>query len=282
VGGTTWSSLLVPALLAGLVAVLVTVAIERFGGIVGGFLGTLPSTIVPAAWGMYATLPEDAFVEAMSTVPPGMLVNALFLWLWRALPPHVERRMPDASLAAQLAVMGLLTLTGWAVGAFVVVVATNLALVGGAPPLALGTAALASLVGMGIAACWTGVPAPRGRNRVGPVALAARGTLAASAILASLVIAAFGSPLLAGIASVFPAIFVTAMVSIWWSQGKAVTGGAVGPMMLGSGAVGAYALFAAVLYPALGPELGTLGAWLGAALLLTLPATLWMRARRAS
>ncbi len=246
----------------------------------GGLLGTLPSTIVPAAWGMFATLPEEAFVEAMSTVPPGMLVNAAFLYLWRALPPIVDRRLPKGTLAAKLTVMVALTLAGWAVGALVVVVGTNLALYSGVPPLVVGGAGLSAIVGMGIAACWTGVPAPKGRNPVGLVALFARGALAATAIAASLAIAGLGIPLLAGVASVFPAIFVTAMVSIWWAQGDAVTGGAVGPMMLGSSSVAAYALFAAVLYPAVGPAAGTAIAWFGAALLLTLPATLWMRTRR--
>ena len=42
-------SVLWPAVLAGIVATLVTVAIARFGGVIGGIIGTLPTTIVPAA-----------------------------------------------------------------------------------------------------------------------------------------------------------------------------------------------------------------------------------------
>ena len=40
------------AIAAGLVAIVVTVLIERFGGVVGGALGTVPTTIVPAVAGM--------------------------------------------------------------------------------------------------------------------------------------------------------------------------------------------------------------------------------------
>ena len=46
-------TILAAALFAGIVAVLVTVAVEKWGGIVGGILGTLPTTIVPATIGMY-------------------------------------------------------------------------------------------------------------------------------------------------------------------------------------------------------------------------------------
>ena len=46
------SDILGPALLAGLVAIGATVAIERFGGRIGGLLATVPTTIVPASIGM--------------------------------------------------------------------------------------------------------------------------------------------------------------------------------------------------------------------------------------
>ena len=37
------------AFFAGLVAILATVAIEKYGGVIGGIFGTVPTTIVPAA-----------------------------------------------------------------------------------------------------------------------------------------------------------------------------------------------------------------------------------------
>ncbi|MCB9674983.1 MAG: hypothetical protein H6737_07695 [Alphaproteobacteria bacterium] len=270
-----WVTLVLPSLLAGLVAVLVTLAIERFGGVVGGFVGTLPSTIVPASLGMYAGLETDAFREALCTVPPGMLLNAAFLWLWRVLPP----RLPDAALPTRLATMVVVSLSAWSLGAVALVTSTRALLGAGTPPLGLGAVGCGLVILLGVAACWRGVPAPRGRNRVPPAAMVARGVLAAGAIGTALFVAKVGSPLLAGVASVFPAIFLTAMVSLWWSQGDAVSGGAVGPMMLGSAAVGVYALLAALLFPLLGPTSGLAFAWLAAALGITLPATLWLRRR---
>ena len=93
---TPQGQILLAALLAGLVAIAVTVAIEKFGGLIGGILGTIPTTIVPAAAFMWLAEPTDAaFQPAMGMVPVGMLLNAIFLWLWRVVPSKV----PDWTLA---------------------------------------------------------------------------------------------------------------------------------------------------------------------------------------
>jgi len=68
-------------------------------------------------------------------------------------------------------------------------------------------------------------------------------------------------------------------VSLWLVQGEAVPAGAVGPMMLGSTSVAAYAVLAAFLLPAWGLWAGSLSAWLICALGITLPLTLWTRSR---
>jgi len=271
-----WVTLVLPAVLAGLVAILVTVAIERLGGLVGGILATLPSTIVPASLGMYAELDTPGLRAALCMVPMGMLLNAGFLWLWRALPP----RLPAGSRTAQLTGMVVASLSVWCAGAMLLVVGAERALHTGFEPLALGTGGLALLLAFGGLACRVGVPAPRGRNRVSAMALLVRGGLAASAVAIALGIAALGQPLMAGAASVFPSIFLTAMVSLWWSQGRAVSGGAVGPMMLGSASVAAYAVLAAVALPALGAVAGVLLSWSVAVGGVSVPAALWLRSRR--
>ena len=69
------SSVLLSAFLAGLVATGVTLAIERWGGLVGGVLGTVPSTIVPAAAGMHLSGNEEELLQSMAIVPLGMLLK---------------------------------------------------------------------------------------------------------------------------------------------------------------------------------------------------------------
>ncbi len=69
------------------------------------------------------------------------------------------------------------------------------------------------------------VPAPKGKNRVGKLTLLARGCVAALAIFTAILVSSTNG-VVAGIVSTFPAIFLTTMVSVWWSQGQAVTTGA--------------------------------------------------------
>ena len=258
---------------AALVAVGTTVANERWGGRVGGLIGTMPTTIVPASVGIAATSGTgDNFVVAMCAVPSGMLLSALFLYAWRVIPP----RLPAMRFGAQLALATAVTLTLWVAGAVAVVTAmsivgtdTRTAGIGGA----LG---LLAIIGVGVAACLSSPPSPKGGRKVPVTVLFARGGLAGLAIGVSVWIASLGHPLAAGVSSVFPAIFLTTMIALWWSQGRAVQAGAVGPMMLGSSAVATYALFAAVTFPRVGLAAGALLAWLFAVATTTLPAWKWL------
>ena len=99
-----WTSVLLSAVFAGVVATAVTVAIEKWGGLIGGLLGTVPSTIVPAGIGMYVAGGEDVLVMSMSVVPLGMLLNALFLGAWVVIP----RWFPDAPYLLVLTTVGAL------------------------------------------------------------------------------------------------------------------------------------------------------------------------------
>jgi hypothetical protein len=268
---------LASALFAGIVATAVTLAIEKWGGVVGGFLGTLPTTIVPAAIGVHLSLPSsDAFADAMFVAPAGMFLNAGFLFLWREVPP----RMPDGSLRVRLIVMTAVSLVVWLLGAVTIVTVTGWIRQsqGSMSAFAVGTTLL--LAAIGIVACLRPLHAPKGLRSVGSGTLAARGLLAGCSIAVSVSIAQNGGAFAAGIASVFPAIFLTTMISLWLSQGEAVPAGAVGPMMLGSTSVAAYAIFASQSLPALGPFFGSIVAWIAAASLVTLPASAWLSRRR--
>jgi hypothetical protein len=258
------------ALIAGLVAMGVTRLVERLGGRWGGLLGALPSSIVPFSLGLWAAGP--GFDEGMAAVPVGMLVDAGFLAVWRHLPP----RLPG-SLRTRLLVTVVASLAAWAVGAGAFVATAPWR--EGCRPAAVGLVGLVALTAVGLALTRSALPAPRGARPVGVSALLARGALAAAAVGVAVALGASGAPALAGMASVFPAIFLTTMVSLWLAQGEAVPLGAVGPMVLGSTSVGVYALLALVTFPALGPLGGAAVAWVGAALLGTAPAAGWLATR---
>ena len=225
--------ILLAATLAGLVAIAVTVAIEKFGGVIGGILGTIPTTIVPAAAFMWMAEPNsDAFDPAMGMVPVGMLLNAIFLWLWRVVPP----RIPSWDFGKRLTIITTINLSMWFAGA-----AISVTLFPEQKSMSVGLIALIIGVLLGLWISLDHKPAPRGKNRVGPLMLACRGIAAATAIGLAVWLSQLGSPLLAGMASVFPAIFLTSMVALWIAQGEDVPSGAVGPMMLGAMSVSFYA-----------------------------------------
>lgn len=271
------SAIATGALLSGVVAIGVTVAIERFGGKVGGVLGSLPTTIVPASYGfLVVATSDDALRDALCGVPAGMLVNGLFLWMWRVLPG----RLPVTGLWPRLLLMSVLSLGAWLIGATTLVLGMGALNARGVPVPVTGTVLAAVLVVAGIAACWNLPPAPKGKRPVPLAALLSRGLLAGLAVGVAIWLSKTQGPLIGGVASVFPAIFLTTMASLWVSQGEAVQSGAVGPILLGSSSVSAYALLAAITLPALGFAAGAPLAWLGAVLFASLPAMAFVTRRR--
>ena len=258
-----WAS----ALFAGIVAIGVTLAIEKLGGRAGGLIGTMPSTIVPASIGFHlsASSPEITR-EALLAVPFGMAVNVLFLWSWSYLPPRTKSpwRLPKVLLGG---------LALWAIAAAVCTLTLE-QMTWDLGPLAGATTL--TIACFGAWACRGAPPSPSGHQSVGILSLISRGWMAASAIGLAVWLSD-QSPLLAGMASVFPAIFMTTMVSLWVSQGEAVQAGAVGPMMLGSTAVAVYALIATISLPQFGVVAGCAIAWFGSILLATLPAWWWIQ-----
>lgn len=260
-----------PALFAALVAIGVTAAVERFGSLVGGLIGTLPSTIVPAALGIAAQSPEPIqFQTAMFATAPGMLLNALFLWVWQVLPPRLLFGSNRVRFAWVLGV----SLCVWAMGAWGL--RYFFQLVGSTWQSAL--LAILVTLSFGLFSVRRHPPSAPRQQRMGVVIWLARGSAAGAAIAAAVWIAESGNGIVAGMAAVFPAIFLTTMVALWWSHGSAMSAGTVGPMMLGSMSVSSFAFCAAFTFPYFGTVFGCIVSWLFAAGCVQFP--LWLLVRK--
>ena len=261
------------ALFACCIAIAATMAIEKFGGALGGILGSAPTTIVPASLGFWFGASDvELFRDALFAVPVGMCVNAIFLYSWRWFPP----RLQIGNVRYKLLAMTVISILIWGGCALLMVQGLELVL------SVMFWVALLSTVGLlsfGVWACYGNPPAPKGSHAVSIGILLGRGLLAGVAIGVAIWIAELGIPVLAGMASVFPAIFVTTMVSVWLSQGEAVQAGAVGPMMLGSSSVAVYSFIAAFVIPLWNPIFGAIVSWGIAVCLISLPAWLWLRER---
>ena len=274
------SAALLSGLGAGAVAILATLAVERWGGTLGGVLATVPTTIVAACLGWGSRLSSDALTSTTAAVPIGMLIDAAVLLVWKFLP----RNLPSAwSSHLRLAVVTLASLCVWL--ACAVVYAAVGAPAGGArAAVGVGGAATALLVAMGTAACVrlppAGASSGGARARPSLWVLAARGVAAGAAIAVAVLLSA-ASPTAGGLAATFPAIFTTIQVSLWLSHGEALPLSATGPMVLGSASVAAYALMFAPLAVATGETLGAaVAAWVLAVALVSAPVARFLQWRQ--
>lgn len=259
------------AVFAGTIAVLATVAIERLGGKLGGVIATLPTTIIPASLGFWYLSPShEAFMIALWSVPIGMLLDAAFLHSWKWLPGVITGSRPHL----RLALIVISSLGFWFVLAVCVVSSVHQYL----PYIKLigGTACLIQ-VGYGL---YASPPSPVTKSQYNAVpvpTLLLRGVMAGAAIAVATLIIAIGHPILAGVASVFPAIFLTIMVSVWLSQGPKAQGNAVGPMMLGSTSVSVYALVSSWSLLQFGPWFGVIVAWCIAVGCVSVPCAAYLK-----
>lgn len=267
------TSVLVSAFLAGCIAVLVTLAIERWGGLTGGILGTMPSTILPAAAGIYLAGDEVLFAQSLAIMPLGMLINGIFLSVWIFLPPRLERSK------SPLLTTALGALAAWFICGMLMLFGVEYALELGVSSWSMATLGLVLIIGLAIRMNWNVREAPKGSEPVAFQVLILRGSAAAAAIGAAVWLSSQGQPFIAGLAAVFPAIFLTSMVALWLAQGPTVPRGAAGPMALGGVSVAVYAMVAMYSLPEWGVYLGSLVAWMAAVLGWSLPAYFVLKAR---
>ena len=267
---------LIPAVFAAFVAIAITLSIEYFGGKRGGLLGSLPSTIVPAAIGLAAASPSIAeFQDALRITPAGMLINAIFLSVWIYLPPRIQ----DMSVRRSLAVTTATALVAWAIFGTMAIFCIDYASDSGLGTRDIAVIGVVLTAAFGIYLGWSPGDSPKGSREVSKSVLLARGGMAATAIGASVWVAGLGYPLIAGLASVFPAIFLTSMVALWISQGPSVPRGAAAPMLLGGGSVGVYALVAMYSLDSHGMIIGSAIAWTVAVAGWSIPSYAFLRWR---
>ena len=277
VANGSWAEIVGPGMLAALVAIFVTIVIEKLGGRKGGLIGTLPSTILPAVWGFMVRSPDtESFQTAAFSAPFGMWLNVVFLYLWRFLPQRVPMRW------GRFRIMALIsgTLSVWILLAIMVVGLMQRVRFESSLLLTLSCFCTLLMAVMGILACRHMPKAPKGSKKVGPGTLIARGVFAGFSIGVAVWLADQGGAVAAGVAAVFPAIYMTTMVSLFVSQGENVQAGAVGPMMLGSTSIAVFAIAAGFLLPALGILVGSLLSWGLAVLFTSVPAWIWLHHRK--
>ena len=275
-------SALLSGLFSGVVAMSVSIAIEKFGGAVGGVLGSSPTTLIPASIGLWITLTRELdqntivdFQKSMLVVCIAMVMNALFLYCWRVLPGRLTRFTGDSNIRLLVA-LTLCSYLTWLIGATLVVVVVSL-LTSSVPRLDTQSAIYIvqapeqrAIVILAISfillqllfalrGCWSLQKTPKSTSQVSFWSNLLRGLAAGLSIFLAVLLGKI-NPFIGGITSMFPAIFGTAMISVWLTSGSAVSVGAVEPMILGSLSTSIFAFNVAFVLPAfylMYPQVGT-------------------------
>ena len=219
-----------------------TVLSERLGTKVGGFIITLPSTIIVAFLFMGIAEGEHFVADAAVVVPAQMGANAVFLAVFVSLSNRGLRTAVTGALAT------------WFVLAF-----TVLTFPPGFMPLSLIIFSSAVIItSIWLRQRYNYKPLLGKRIEYTAVEIAFRGFFAGGIIAAAVVAASLGGPALGAVFSVFPAIFTSTMIIIYLRQGNEFTGALGRTMILGSTNVVAYAVAASILFPEYGSLNGTL------------------------
>ena len=173
---------------------LVTVCIEKFGGLLGGVLGTIPTTIVPASYGIWISSTETQFIASMSVIPLGMMINAVFLSVWVLAPKVTQGSGLKSGILVTLISISLDSMWDYChQGNWF---GNSLGLSG----LVLGIISFLLLVLLGVGFTWNATCSKRKTTKC--VILASRGLMASVAI-GLVIFSSMGMPLVSGLASVF-------------------------------------------------------------------------------
>jgi hypothetical protein len=212
----------VSGIISGIVAVLATVSIEKLGGLFGGVLSSSPTTIIIASLAIYYSTDEANFQIAMFLVAPGMLIDVLFLVVWRYAPRWKIITNMQSKVCKLMTLIAVSLSVAIFFGAILAVI--NAAIDPANRWLFSLSVAIASIViqaSVGVYLVFINKKrgAPPGKNPVTVTMYLARFVCAGLTIAGSVALAGAGLPVLSGLASTFPAIFLTTMAGIYWAQG---------------------------------------------------------------
>lgn len=244
-------------LFAGAVSVLVTFLVEKLGPL-GALLGTTPTTIIPASIGFAManfSNPhfENSFVITLYSTIPGMLINCLYLQSVRLFARQTFFRnfwlrfcfCVGGGLLVWLCSTIIFVSYKWVAldRIFTTPASLQTALV------IVGIASYVTQLGMGLALCYNMAPKVVQAKTSSSykeliLRIVLRGSFTCIIIAISVALSQVNN-FLAGVASVFPAIFTTTLVSMFISNGEEFAVNAVPSLILGSTSVSMYCIICA-------------------------------------
>lgn len=219
-----------------------TVIAERYGSRVGGLVAGLPATILVSLFFIAWTQSTTVAAEATTVIPVVMGINSFFAVVYIVL----------VRFNFWLALAGALTL--WGFCAYLLVLARFDSF-----GLSLGLYLFLLLAAHIIVEKWLAVVSEPGKKMkyAFPVILF-RALFSGSVIAVAVIMAKVGGPLLGGMFSVFPAMFIGTLVITYYTHGPAFSAAVMKASVLGAVSVVVYGAAVRYTYIPLGIWLGTL------------------------
>lgn len=234
--------LILSVIIAGVWISAATLIAERLGSRTGGMVGNLPSTILVSLLFIGITQSPEFAAEATVSVPLGMTLSTLFLFVFIALLPKglipaltgsLLTWLLLAMLSSRFQEAGILT---W------IIVYTLLAL----------TSYFLSKYMLGIKALG------RTARKFSTVQMILRALFAGSVVGGAVLVGQSGSAFWAGIFASFPAMMLSSMVILSLSAGPAFARATGMTMLLASTNIVIYSFCAGYLFPIVGLTTGTI------------------------
>ncbi len=244
-----YQRLILSVIVAGMWITLATIISEKMGSKMGGMIGNLPSTIFTSLLFIGITQGTDFAAETTATVPLGMFLSTMFLFVFISL---VNRGL-IVSVAAGLLTWALLAVVFSFVQNAGIVVWSVLYFSG-----AIGTYLFAERVQK--------IPSlGKVKKRYSARQISFRALFAGSIVGLSVLVAQTGSAFWAGLFASFPAMMLSSMVILTLSAGYPFARATGKVMLLASTNIVIYSFVAGVLFPLIGLWWGTLAAYATAA-----------------
>lgn len=177
-----------------------TFTIEKFGGLVGGFIGSLPTTTLASCLGIWFQLHEGIdesvldpetykiksdqallkFQRAMFMIPVGLLINSTFILSWKYVPRKLHNRFPNWNVSQVTWTSLAVSLVYWAI------LSTSVTLlhITYVPkeridiPMVLGIVCLSGIIFNAYSSNWQMPLAPKGKKPVPFYMIVFRGLIA--------------------------------------------------------------------------------------------------------
>lgn len=228
---------------------------ERLGSRKAGLISNLPSNLLTSMLFMGLTKGPEYAAAATAGVPMGMMIACIFLAVFIFIIPR--------GLGIALAV----STVAWAlVAVFVIMVL---------PPLSLLASVLVWAVVMTVLFIIVkrhlhGIKVTKKPVVFSWKILALRAFFAGSVVASAVAIAQIAPPYMTGVLSTFPAAIITTMVILSLSQGPAFAQATGKIIILTTGNIIVYSTSVGIVFPLIGPWLGTLVSFAAAVLFIYL------------